>query len=99
MFGRLRPPGICFNDATHLKPRVSVQNLCETSMFRTFRTRWLIPRGVWAWAGDAGAGSELVGMMSSLVDRRYCTGPGSPGKVAGVKRSQVPQTAGGGGQI
>src|SRR5437660_1592964 len=90
MFGRLRPPGICFREATHLNPRISVQNLCETSMFRTFRTRWLIPRGVWAWAGGAEAGSGLLGMMSSLVvDRSYCTGPGVPGKVSGVPRLAV----------
>src|SRR5262249_41717508 len=43
-----------FEYATCLKPRVSVQNLCDSSMSRTLMTMWLTPRGVTASSGVAG---------------------------------------------
>src|SRR6266851_10111631 len=44
---------------TCLKPRISVQNLCDSSMLRTLITRWLMPPGVTASAGAAGATEEV----------------------------------------
>src|SRR5438552_3000135 len=85
MFGRLRPPGICFREATHLNPRISVQNLCETSMFRTLSTRWLMPRGVWAWVGAAGAFASLVamGVLPGRVGSLCGAAPSLPWLVVG----------------
>src|SRR5206468_4905299 len=45
------------SSATQRKPMISVQNLCDTSRFRTLRTMWLIPRG----------GSGALAMMPSLI--------------------------------
>src|SRR5882724_10343978 len=55
MFGR---SGRGRSVATCFKPTISVQNLCDSSMSRTFSTRWLMPLGATASAGAAGV-SEI----------------------------------------
>src|SRR5947199_7782232 len=48
---------------TCLKPRISVQNLCDSSMSRTLITRWLMPPGVTAAVGVGGT----IGVVPSAI--------------------------------
>src|SRR5262249_47699304 len=48
---------------TSLKPRISVQKRCDSSMSRTLITRWLTPLGVIASAGISG----LIGVVPSAI--------------------------------
>src|SRR5262245_64635842 len=52
---------------------ISVQNRCDTSMSRTFRTTWLMPRGVWAAAVEELRAS--CAMVTSV--RSWVIGPAS----------------------
>src|SRR5439155_24667533 len=53
------------SSATQRKPMISVQNLCDTSRFRTLRTMWLMPRGGRACGGGTCAAS--LAMVPSLI--------------------------------
>src|SRR3569832_478765 len=48
---------------TSLKPRISVQNRCDSSISRTLITRWLMPPGVIASLGVSG----LIGVVPSAI--------------------------------
>src|SRR5882724_11630827 len=66
MFGR---SGRGRSVATCFKPTISVQNLCDSSMSRTFSTRWLMPEGLTASAG-AGGTSEILSVITSAPKTR-----------------------------
>src|SRR5579885_1050839 len=58
---------------TSLKPRISVQNLCDSSMLRTLMTRWLMPPGVTASSGAVGTTWEVPSAIVLLRDQEWCS--------------------------
>src|SRR5579872_7390471 len=48
-------------------PTISVQNLCDSSISRTLRTRWLTPTGVTARSGAADVLSAIMGLAIWLA--------------------------------
>src|SRR6202042_776273 len=55
---------------TCLRPTTSVQNLCDSSMFRTFSTRWLRPLGAVRDLSAMCVSFKTVGERRSLRSHR-----------------------------
>src|SRR5579862_4733309 len=67
--GRSGVPGLSL--PTSFMPTISVQNVCDSSMSRTLRTRWLTPTGVTARSGAAILLSAIVEPFRLRLSRRY----------------------------